>query len=931
MPCSGQGPRVLFSMIGNQVRTNADGPEFSETGAHSSESFPISMKVPWLVTTKVTAPARSPFHIDRPDLADRIRRLSRPIVVLRAPGGFGKTTLLSEIYRREREHGNLAAWLSLDEEDTEEGVGFYLTYAFEHAGLDAFVTPASDQYLMELLALEIEKHGAPSLLVVDEVERLEHGALKALDFFLQRAPENLRILIGMRHNPGLDLSSAVQNSRCIVVGADQLRFSKFDIERYFGGALSRRELNLVVERTQGWPVTLAFYRTIRMGDRYTVAFNTLLDKISAKEGIALNWLGARLLRSFDSEVREYLFDLAQFDWIEPAIVDDVLSPSDTERRLVDFTAFQGLLQRLGTGENKWHLNPILKQLCNVERKRDDPGRFRQLHGVIAEVMLKHGHLISAVRHAGQAEDWEFVGKALVRAGGLRLWLREGKVRLGAIEQFITDEVTDSFPRLAMLRCRLLIHRSKLIEASALYHKARTRTDDFSKDRVDGDDLALRAEGMIVRTTLIGYGCLPYGDRLLQEVSESLEHVKDEQDPDPATVACLGALLYAAHHQRARFKGGIAFAEEAEAHYLLCNSQHGLIHVALHRGTAAMAQGRSDEAEEHYARAARIAEQHFPLDSAIAQVARILRAELDFERNRRESERELVIKIPVPFRNVAAWFDVYAAVNEFAADWRFNHGGIEDVLRFMANSIDWADSQGLVSVSRHLLALRVDYLAAVGRVEEMEAAWSNAAFPEDPRQMLDLDHQSWREMEAIAGARTRLLIASGRLDAAGQLIGQLSALARERGLLRTLMRCLALGMVQQHRSGNPDAATSHLVELLTLHARTAYARPMVREHRISRIYLDRLLAENVDPQVREAAVSLGEHLRSAEGPISLRFTHREREVLEWVGRGLRDKEVAHHLGLTVNGVRYHLRNIYRKTGASRRDEAVARARAARIID
>ena len=918
-------------MIEDQEGTSTDGPGLAGLGTRSSESFPISMKVPWLLTTKVTAPARSPFYMDRPQLIDRIEQSGRPVVVLRAPGGFGKTTLLSELYRREKERGNLAAWLTLDEEDTEEGVGYYLAYAFEHAGLHARVTPDADQYGLELLALEIENQGIPFLLVVDEVERLGHDAVEALDFFLHRAPRNLRVLIGMRHNPGLDLSTAVLEGRGILVGADQLRFSISDVEHYFDGALSRRELKLVMDRMQGWPVTLGFYRTIRMGNRHTVAIDRLLDRISSEEGVAVNWLGARLLRSIGSEVREFLFDLAQFDWIEPAIVDDVLSRGDTGKRLVEFTALNGLLQQLGPGKNKWHLHPLLKQLCNLEREREDPGRFLKLHGVIAAVMLKHGYLVSAVRHASLARDWEFVGNALVEAGGLRLFLREGTLRLGAIERFITEEVTERLPRLAMLRCRLLIHQSKLIEANVLYHKVRTQTDGFSKDRIDGDDDALRAEAMIVRATLIGYGCLRYDDELLNEITETLSHVKDEELPDPATVAGLSVMLCAAYQQRARFEGGRVFGDEADAQYLLCDSQRGTLHVALHRGIAAMAQGHVAEAEEHYAWASGVAESHFPLDSAIAQVAEILMAELDFERNRKDSEQELVTKIPVPFRNVAAWLDVYVAANEIAAEWRFKHGGIEDVLRFVADSCEWADSQGLASVSRHLLALRIDYLAAVGRVDEMEAAWSDASFPEDAQNLLELEHQSWRELEAIASARLRLLTASGRLDAARQLAENLLGLARQRGLVRTLMRGLALAMVQEHRAGNPDAASAHLVEFVNLHAQTDFARPMVREHSTCRLYLDRLLATKIYSQTREAAKSLDRQLRSAEVSISLRLTSREREVLMWVGRGQRDKEVARHLGLTVNGVRYHLKNIYRKTGASGREEAVARARSAGIVD
>ena len=45
------------------------------------------------------------------------------------------------------------------------------------------------------------------------------------------------------------------------------------------------------------------------------------------------------------------------------------------------------------------------------------------------------------------------------------------------------------------------------------------------------------------------------------------------------------------------------------------------------------------------------------------------------------------------------------------------------------------------------------------------------------------------------------------------------------------------------------------------------------------------------------------------------------MLAEVRRGRRNKEIASALGITDGGVRYHLKNVYRKTGVSRRLAAV----------
>ena len=52
-----------------------------------------------------------------------------------------------------------------------------------------------------------------------------------------------------------------------------------------------------------------------------------------------------------------------------------------------------------------------------------------------------------------------------------------------------------------------------------------------------------------------------------------------------------------------------------------------------------------------------------------------------------------------------------------------------------------------------------------------------------------------------------------------------------------------------------------------------------------------------------------------------FSPREMEVLSGLRHGLRNKEIGTRLGITDEGVRYHLRNIYRKTGAGKRRDVL----------
>ena len=91
---------------------------------------------PWLLKERVTVPERVAGYFDRPKLMKRMQPTGRRVTVLKAPGGFGKTTLLAECCRSLEQDGVLCAWLTLDVQDAPHVLDAYLAFAFQNAGLD---------------------------------------------------------------------------------------------------------------------------------------------------------------------------------------------------------------------------------------------------------------------------------------------------------------------------------------------------------------------------------------------------------------------------------------------------------------------------------------------------------------------------------------------------------------------------------------------------------------------------------------------------------------------------------------------------------------------------------------------------------------------------------------------------------------------------
>ena len=126
----------------------------------------------------------------------------------------------------------------------------------------------------------------------------------------------------------------------------------------------------------------------------------------------------------------------------------------------------------------------------------------------------------------------------------------------------------------------------------------------------------------------------------------------------------------------------------------------------------------------------------------------------------------------------------------------------------------------------------------------------------------------------------------------------------------------------------DGALAAATEYVRHYASTDYARPLLQVGHAATSALERIL--DADPAgalatpVRRLLAMAG-----ATTAAAVRLDGREMAVLRLLG-ARRDKEIARALGLSRDGVRYHVRKIFRKLDVGQRQDAVRRAVALGIL-
>ena len=303
-------------------------------------------------------------------------------------------------------------------------------------------------------------------------------------------------------------------------------------------------------------------------------------------------------------------------------------------------------------------------------------------------------------------------------------------------------------------------------------------------------------------------------------------------------------------------------------------------------------------------------------------------ELDLERDRKKTVSRQTLKSLSPLR--AIWADVDAAAVAVSAELTFEQHGGEAVVPLLTRALDDVRALRSETLSRFVAGLLVSCLVEIGRTDRAADVWREQALPDDAERLLDLDGQPWRAMESMCCARVGLLAAQGDFTGAESVAASLCAAASEHALLRTQLPGLALSMAVAERAGQADHAVMRLVEFLRLARKPDYVRPLVRTREVSRAVLERLLDGGPDADVRDAAEAMLGQLDRKKRDVPP-FLPRALQVLAEVRQRRPNREIAGRLGISRPGVRFHLMNIYRKTGVRSREDAVRAAQALGLLD
>jgi LuxR family transcriptional regulator, maltose regulon positive regulatory protein len=388
---------------------------------------------PRVANPKLIPPRIQPGMLRRGTLC-RALDVEARLTVLSAPVGYGKTTLLRSwcIERREP-----VLWITLDpgDDDTVRLWGHIAAAAeavdgaISAAALDRLgarsrnVSSAVDELMNGLLA-----HEAPVTIVLDDLHAIHSRAsLLSLEHAIGRLPGNVRLLASSRSDPGIGVARLRARGELTELRAAELAFSIDEAEqlmRVHEIELSPEGLELLVERTEGWPagLYLAALWLGRLDDP-----EAGVKSFAGSSRHVADYLVDEVLSSLDPDTRDFLLRTSVLDRFTPELCDAVLDRDDSSSRLAEVASSNLFVVPLDAREEWYRYHHLFRDVLQLELGREQAGELRRR---AAGWCQSRGLAEDAIEYAVAAGDAAAVAEllvandvALVRSGQLRNFLQ----------------------------------------------------------------------------------------------------------------------------------------------------------------------------------------------------------------------------------------------------------------------------------------------------------------------------------------------------------------------------------------------------------------------------------------------------------------------------------------------------------------------------
>ena len=337
------------------------------------------------------------------------------LVLVAAPAGFGKTTLLTQWLSAGSAR---VAWLSLDAGDAD--VRRFLSHlvaavrlADPSLGADATALLESDRTsraedVLASLVDDLDTLSGPTVLALDDYHVVDASEVhEAVTFLLDNLPPQVTLAITTRADPPLPLARLRARGELLEVRADDLRFTEAEatafLNEVMGLELEAHHVAALEHRTEGWATGL---QLAALSAQRASELDGFVEAFAGSHRFVLDYLVEEVLEGQPEDVRTFLLDTSVLDDLTGPLCDAVTGRDDGQQQLEQLERANLFVVPLDDQRQWWRYHHLFAEALRARLAAGDPGRVGTLHRRAADWYAEQDRLPDAVRHALAGDDVE---------------------------------------------------------------------------------------------------------------------------------------------------------------------------------------------------------------------------------------------------------------------------------------------------------------------------------------------------------------------------------------------------------------------------------------------------------------------------------------------------------------------------------------------
>jgi LuxR family transcriptional regulator, maltose regulon positive regulatory protein len=881
---------------------------------------------------------RKPLPRPRLDSSSDVLDGIFPVVVVAAPAGYGKSTLMARWHARLLERGVSCAWLSMDEDDNDAArflrhLIAALQKASAHIGKDVAEDLIADfasgsRSVLEAIAGDLAQLQHRIVLFLDDLQLVEGPEVRGiLDWLINYAPRHLQYVIGTRQDPGLRLSGLRVRCQLLDLGAEQLQFDAAEAAQFYRSRLGRDlaapDLQTLLTKTEGWPAALELAALVLAGSSEPKAF---IQHFAGTDTSVVDYLCDMVLSQMDERTRDIVFRLSMFDRICAPLVRAVTDANDAEEALLALRARNLFLIPLDRSWEWVRFHHLVGEFFRATYRRTAPAQASECLVRGAQWFHTNDHVEEAVNYMIRAQQWERATHWVADSVEELVFRRGYHQTILRWMNALPEACVDRYPVIRIQYAFALSFYPRYQDYEAQIYRLQLQLQNLETQVHDTrkiDELRCAVEMQVAMSRALRDDGMRGGELAAAWLARWPEASLWRK-------GVMGNVLSFGHKTRGQIDEGLEvitetrqWLEQSEGYYPLAWTAYVEAVLHLKRGSYFDARLACTRGLEHVQR-------KLHGHPGQTNLLRTLLAGICYEFD--EIEPALA-HLELALRSVNEYAPADAVIVAYLTQARIQHLRHDEsgALAMLREGQELGEQRGWRRVTLSLAAEECRSLARAGRHDDARLVATRFDFHELPVRSgaspLSAD-------KALRAASRYLLKQSPRvvveaLDAAIEV-------SQERGLAHRSVELLVLRALAEKEDGDWASALADVLRALTIAAPRNYVRVFLDEGRELGVLIDRLDMEQLRGTEAAPLARRLQRVYSADvqggAPIGMgeELTKRELTILKRLETGLSNKEMAEAIFVSEGTLKWHLHNVYGKLNVKNRTGAMTRARALGIL-